>query len=72
VHRFKHSSSIDTSYKGEIKQMMNRYQRVGAIAVLFLMVLGSPNVIADAVTEVPSVFRLPMGEQFYAISFFFC
>ena len=52
--------------------MMNRYQRVGAIAVLFLMVLGSPNVIADAVTEVPSVFRLPMGEQFYAISFFFC
>lgn len=31
--------------------MMNRYQRVGAIAVLFLMVLGSPNVIADAVTD---------------------
>ena len=22
--------------------------------------------------EVPSVFRLPTGEQFYAISFFFC
>lgn len=31
--------------------MMNRYQRMGAVAVLFLMVLGSPNVMADAVTD---------------------
>ncbi len=31
--------------------MMKRHQRIGVVAVLFLMTLGSPNVMADVVTD---------------------